>query len=159
MRNHEHARPESQLKKKFGKLPRDLPKKMPSLKMSPTALAERTRQLDEYVQAIMEREPRIVQSEDFWAFLEVHLYVRPRSRTHPPTHPGRPPGGLVTSRAGSAPNPYVPRLRTTAHSRTFTPSAACSTPTSFPTHQVRGAAPAPASVDTLVPVLQSLTRR
>ena len=65
-----------QLKKRFGKLPRDLPKKIPTIKMNATALLDRTRQLNEYLLAIMEREPRILQSEELYNFLEVHYYVR-----------------------------------------------------------------------------------
>ena len=44
--------------------------------MNATALLDRTRQLNEYLLAIMEREPRILQSEELYNFLEVHYYVR-----------------------------------------------------------------------------------
>ena len=69
-----------QLKKRFGRLPRDLPKKIPTLKMNASALQDRTRNLNEYLSAIMEREPRILQSEEFYGFLEVHFYVRSACR-------------------------------------------------------------------------------
>jgi len=55
-------------------VPRDLPKKSPTVKLKQAAMQDRARQLDEYLQAIVQREPLILQCDDMLAFLEVQLY-------------------------------------------------------------------------------------
>jgi len=63
-----------QIKRRFGRVPRDLPKKSPTVKLKHAAMQERARQLEEYLQAIVQREPLILQCDDMMAFLEVQLY-------------------------------------------------------------------------------------
>jgi hypothetical protein len=65
-----------QLKKRFGTVPRELPKKAPTLALGANALQERARALGVYLAALLERDPRLRQSEEVYAFLSLHLYVR-----------------------------------------------------------------------------------